>query len=58
MGSRSSEEAASGKGGIEDRRGGRQVERGEMEGRSHSILWTEMRPLAFALSETKGTRVF
>ena len=58
MGSRSSKEAASGKGGIEDRRGGRQVERGEMEGRSHSILWTEMRTLAFALSETKGTRGF
>jgi hypothetical protein len=58
MGSRRSKEAASGKGGIEDRRGGRQVERGEMEGRSHSILWTEMRTLAFALSETKGTRGF
>ena len=44
--------------GQERKRGGRQVERGEMEGRSHSILWTEMRTLAFALSETKGTRGF
>lgn len=58
MGSRSSKEAASGKEGIEGRGEEGRWRRGEMEGRSHSILWMEMRTLAFALSERKGSRGF